>query len=118
MLRRVRGSSSNSSGDRVDELRPLRRLTPAVRYTPRMKSSPADDEAARKDRAANRGRMTGRVLTLGEEEPREATHGTSAERISLLVELTEAAWAMTGQPWPSLPRAQWPGRVRLLGEVP
>ncbi len=92
---------------------------PAVRYTLCMAFSAADDEAAaRKHRAAMRGQMTGRVLALGEEEPAEAPPQTSAERISLLVELTEAAWAMTGQPWPSLPRAQWPGRVRLLGEVP
>jgi hypothetical protein len=91
----------------------------AVRYALRVTSSAADEEAAaRRHRAANRGRMTGRVLALGEEEPAEAPPQTSAERISLLVELTEAAWAMTGQPWPSLPRAQWPGRVRLLGEVP
>jgi hypothetical protein len=62
--------------------------------------------------------MTGRVLSLAEEETTEAPPQTSTERIALLVQLTEAAWAMTGQPWPSLPRAQWPGRVRLLGEEP
>jgi hypothetical protein len=75
-----------------------------------------EEAAARARRAANRGQMTVRVLTLGDEEPAEAPPPTSAERIALLVQLTEAAWAMTGQPWPSLPRAQWPGRVRLLGE--
>jgi hypothetical protein len=62
--------------------------------------------------------MTGRILALGDEEPTEVPPSTSKERIALLVQLTEAAWAMTGQPWPSLPRAQWPGRVRLLGEEP
>lgn len=62
--------------------------------------------------------MTARVVALGQDEPPEAPPATSEERISLLVELTEAAWAMTGQPWPSLPRAQWPGRVRRLGETP
>jgi len=88
-----------------------------ARYTQFMSFSPAEDEAAaRQRRAANRGQMTGRVLALGEEEPAEAPPATSKERIALLVQLTEAAWAMTGQPWPSLPRAQWPGRVRLLGE--
>ena len=59
--------------------------------------------------------MTARVVTLGAEEP-EPPPATSAERIALLVQLTAAAWAMTGEPWPTLPRAQWPGRVRLLGE--
>lgn len=91
-----------------------------ARYALRIMTRPAadDEAAARKRRAASRGQMTGRVLALGEEEPAEPPPRTSAERISLLVELTEAAWAMTGQPWPSLPRARWPGRVRLLGEAP
>lgn len=40
----------------------------------------------------------------------------SMERIELLVDLTAAAWAMTGQPWPQLPRAQWPVRVRSIGD--
>jgi hypothetical protein len=84
-----------------------------------MSSSAADDEAvARARRAAQRSQMTARVVALGQDEPPEAPPATSEERISLLVELTEAAWAMTGQPWPSLPRAQWPGRVRRLGETP
>jgi hypothetical protein len=78
-----------------------------------------DDEAvARADRAAHRRQVTARVVALGQDEPPEEAPSTSAERISLLVELTEAAWAMTGQPWPSLPRAKWPGRVRRLGEAP
>jgi hypothetical protein len=84
-----------------------------------MSSSGADDEAvARARRAALRRQMTARVVALGQDEAPEAPPATSEERISLLVELTEAAWAMTGQPWPSLPRAQWPGRVRRLGETP
>ena len=75
----------------------------------------AAEEEARRRRATRRGQMTGRVLELGAQEP-EAPPPTSAERIDLLVQLTAAAWAMTGVPWPTLPRAQWPGRVRRLGE--
>ena len=38
------------------------------------------------------------------------------QRVELVEVLTRAAWAMTGEPWPSLPRDQWPVRVRRLGE--
>ena len=43
---------------------------------------------------------------------------TPDERMELVAKLTRAAWALTGQPWPSLPRDQWPIRVRRLGEEP
>lgn len=78
----------------------------------------SDEEGeARARRAANRSQMQVKVVGLGDDEP-DQPPATSAERIELLVELTRAAWAMTGQPWPTVPRAQWPGRVRNLGEEP
>lgn len=51
-------------------------------------------------------------MTLGADE--DAL--TPEQRVELVEVLTRAAWAMTGQPWPSLPRDQWPVRVRRLGE--
>ena len=75
-----------------------------------------DEEAARAARAVARGaRLTARVLQLGEEEL-ATPDGTPASRIELLVELTRAAWAVTGEPWPNLPRSLWPVRIRNLGD--
>ena len=75
-----------------------------------------DEDRARLARAEERGkRITARVLALGDEDDPSLV-GTPASRIELLVELTRAAWALTGEPWPSLPRSQWPVRVRKLGE--
>ena len=81
-----------------------------------MSPSHDDNEAARRERAAARGSMTAQVFDLGHEPEVNADGRTPMERIELLVDLTAAAWAMTGKPWPSLPRSQWPVRVRLLGE--
>ena len=39
------------------------------------------------------------------------------ERVALVDELTRQAWARTGAPWPSVPRAQWPVRVIRLADV-
>ncbi len=75
-----------------------------------------DEEAARAARAVERSeRITARVLETGEEEL-ATPEGTPASRIELLVELTRAAWAFTGEPWPNLPRSLWPVRIRNLGE--
>ena len=72
-----------------------------------MTDTPADDpEAPRRARAAARStRMIADVdpLTL-----------TPLERMALVGELTRAAWAMTGRPWPDLPRSEWPVRIIRL----
>lgn len=67
-----------------------------------------DEDAARQARGEARGSR----MTLGAEE--DAL--TPEQRVELVEVLTRAAWAMIGQPWPSLPRDQWPVRVRRLGE--
>jgi hypothetical protein len=69
-----------------------------------------------KARAAARGkRITARVAALGDDDD-SPVEGSPASRIELLVELTRAAWAVTGNELPSLPRSQWPVRIRKLGE--
>jgi hypothetical protein len=67
-----------------------------------------DEETARAARAAlRRERMLAEVAALPE---------TPEARIELMFELTRAAWAMTGLPLVRTPRAEWPGRIRALGE--
>jgi hypothetical protein len=67
-----------------------------------------DEDAARRARAeSRRARM---VLGLEDDEL------TPDQRVELVEVLTRAAWAMSGQPWPSLPRSRWPVRIRRLGE--
>jgi hypothetical protein len=61
---------------------------------------------ARKDRA------TVRVYRLGEEPQDDlAACTTAAERISLLRELTERAWSLSGRPLPDYDRSAIPIRV-------
>jgi hypothetical protein len=38
------------------------------------------------------------------------------QRVELVEVLTRATWAMSGQRWSSLPRSEWPVRIRWLGE--
>lgn len=67
-----------------------------------------DDSAARQARAAARHtRFTSAA---------PADDLTPDQRMELVETLTRAAWAMSGKPWPSLPRDRWPVRVRRLGE--
>jgi hypothetical protein len=67
-----------------------------------------DQDAARRQRAeARRARITAGL---------EDQELTPDQRVELVETLTRAAWAMSGEPWPSLPRERWPVRVRRLGE--
>jgi hypothetical protein len=75
-----------------------------------------DEDQARRDRARQRRtRMTVQVVALGDEAA-PGPEGGVEERIELLCDLTRAAWAMTGAPWPRLARLQWPVSSRKLGE--
>ena len=50
-----------------------------------------------------------RVYRLGDEPMDDLTSTTTAaERIELVAELSRRAWELTGKPWPSLPRKEWP----------
>lgn len=53
-----------------------------------------------------------RVYRLGEEPVEDLSATTTvAERIEMVALLTRRAWELTGEPWPSLPRSEWPVRV-------
>ena len=57
-------------------------------------------------------RMPVRVFRLGEEPPDDLAGTTTAEeRLAMLRELTERAWRLSGQPFPTYPRHDVPGRV-------
>lgn len=75
------------------------------------------NDLARQRRAAARGaNMTAAVLNLGDVASESAPGSTPTQRVEQVAELTMAAWAMTGQPWPRLPRSAWPVRVLALGD--
>lgn len=65
---------------------------------------PSDDPSAA-DRARAR---TARMLAAS---AAEGIPSTPEERVTLVVELTRAAWAFSGQPLPSYDRAHMPVRV-------
>ena len=76
-----------------------------------------DEDRARLDRAKERGkRMTVDILPIDEDAAATA-ETTPASRIDLLVELIGAAWSLTGEEWPRVPRSQWPVRRRRLGDA-
>ena len=41
----------------------------------------------------------------------EFVPGTPEERLALVFELSERAWALSGKPWPESDRSRWPGKV-------
>jgi hypothetical protein len=50
-----------------------------------------------------------RVYRLGGEPSGDLSATTTAtDRIEMVALLTRRAWELTGKPWPSLPRAEWP----------
>ncbi len=58
------------------------------------------------------GRGPVRVFRLGEEPHDDLSDVTTAEeRLAILRDLTERAWALSGRPFPSYPRSQMPVRV-------
>jgi hypothetical protein len=66
---------------------------------------PGDDEREREVRARAR---TARMLGAAQEQ---GAPTTPEQRVSLVAELARAAWAFSGQPWPSYARANIPVRV-------
>ena len=73
------------------------------------------DREARQARARRREvTWSGRLLGPGDEDlPPEA--GTIQDRLILLAELSQRAWALTGQAFPVWSRAEMPGRVLRKG---
>ncbi len=68
-----------------------------------------DDDAARRQRAdARRGRIT--VSRVEEGAPREAAV-RGAEAVTLVTQLSRAAWSLSGRPWPTYDRANMPGKL-------
>ena len=56
--------------------------------------------------------MTVRVFRLGEEPPDDLLGTTTVrERLAMLRELTERAWRLSGQPFPTYRRQDIPVRV-------
>lgn len=52
------------------------------------------------------------VYRLGQEPLDDLTATTTvAERVELVARLSRRAWELTGKPWPSLPRAEWPLKI-------
>ena len=61
--------------------------------------------------------MTARIVPLRSDEASDArVHGTPAERLALLAELSRRMWALTRQPVPSYPRAVMPVKLTTLAE--
>lgn len=56
------------------------------------------DEARRARAEERRNRIVITRTSLGAEET--SLEGTPSDRVKMVVELTRAAWAMTGKPWP------------------
>jgi len=77
-----------------------------------------DEEFERAARAGSRAqRMSVRVVSSLEQDDADSVDQlTPKERMELAAELTRVAWAMTGRPWPDLPRSQWP-TVKLPDDV-
>lgn len=57
--------------------------------------------------------MTITVKQLGDDSEDEDGL-TVDQRIELATELTRMSWELAGRPWPSIPRCQWPIRIRAL----
>lgn len=64
-------------------------------------------------RAAARATWPGRVVSLQELQAEEDLSANTSvdERLGMMRELAEAAWALSGKPLPSYPRSQMPGRI-------
>lgn len=64
----------------------------------------------------NRRDMTVRIVPLGSADTGDSrVGGTPAERVALVVELSEMLWARTGNPLPIYTRSAMPVQVTTLG---
>ncbi len=60
--------------------------------------------------------MTARLVPLHSSEAGEAVvGGTAAERLALVIELSETSWVRTRQPLPEYTRATMPVAISRLG---
>ncbi len=67
------------------------------------------------ERAKRRGTWAGKLLALGEPDvPVEMSALSVSQRLGELYELSQRAFALTHQPWPTYTRAEMPGRLRAL----
>jgi hypothetical protein len=58
------------------------------------------------------GQRTVRVFRLGEEPRDDLSDSTTAEeRLAILQDLSERAWALSGKPFPSYSRSEIPVRI-------
>lgn len=62
--------------------------------------------------STNPGNLEVRVFRLGQEPRDDLRDSTTVEeRLEMLRQLTERAWALTGRPFPSYTRANMPVRI-------
>jgi len=67
--------------------------------------------------ARDRSQMTARVVPLRSDEAGDGrVGGTAEERLALVAELSQRAWALTGRPIPRYTRETMPVRLRRLGD--
>lgn len=81
---------------------------------------PLDAERAvdRETRRQRRLRWPVARFRAGEEPTDDLSASTSpAQRIAMMAELAQQAWATAGQPWPSYTRAETPGRLVRAGQT-
>lgn len=83
------------------------------------------DPSSRESRAAaRRARLVGQVDEGGpwagglvdRDQDRPPVGRTEVERLQMVREASERAWALSGRPFPDDDRASMPGRVRRAGE--
>lgn len=72
----------------------------------------SDDASTR----AARRRATWSGELRHDHQPMRASETTLEERVALLRELAETAWALSGEPWPSYRREETPGKVIRAGD--
>jgi hypothetical protein len=72
---------------------------------------------ARRARALARAHWPGVLTTLEEQDDAViVTHGTAAERVGMVWQITLDAWASSGRPLPEYTRATMPGRLIRRGD--
>lgn len=74
---------------------------------------------ARRARAAKRSNWVGHKTNLsGQTDAAIVRHGTPAERVAMVWQITLDLWASSGRPLPTYERHEMPGRVFRRGERP